>query len=73
LREGNLLQIQGKYDESIAKYDGALALDPRYKDALYREGIALIAMNKSSQAVALFDQILAANPNHKQAHTPKQR
>ena len=28
LREGNLLQLQGKYKEAVAKYDAALALDP---------------------------------------------
>src|SRR5664279_4360776 len=36
LREGNLLQLQGMYNESRAKYDGALAQDPQYKDALYK-------------------------------------
>ena len=38
LREGNLLQLQGLYQEAVAKYDGALTLDPLYKDALYKKG-----------------------------------
>ncbi|WP_286877816.1 tetratricopeptide repeat protein, partial [Methanosaeta sp. UBA458] len=34
-REGRLLQLQGMYEESVAKFDGAIALDPNYKEALY--------------------------------------
>lgn len=68
LREGNLLQMQSYYDESIAKYDGALALDPQYKDALYRKGISLLAIGKTSEAIYLLDQIVVKYPNFKNAY-----
>jgi tetratricopeptide (TPR) repeat protein len=35
LKEGQLLQMQGLFEESVPKFDGALALDPNYRDALY--------------------------------------
>jgi tetratricopeptide (TPR) repeat protein len=49
LREGNLLQLRGMYNESTAKYDGALALDPQYKDALYKKGVSLMVLGRYAE------------------------
>lgn len=53
--KGNLLQIQGKYQEAIAKFDAAIALDPLYKDAIYKKGVALMTSGSITQAIPLFD------------------
>ncbi|OPY51021.1 MAG: lipoprotein NlpI [Methanosaeta sp. PtaU1.Bin060] len=71
LQEGNLLQMQGLYNESRAKYEGALAIDKKYKDALYREGISYMALGDDAQAIGLFDQALQIDPNYKQALNAK--
>ncbi|MGV8089502.1 MAG: tetratricopeptide repeat protein, partial [Methanothrix sp.] len=55
-REGYLLQKLEMYEESLAKYDGAIALYPNYKEALYMKGISQIALSKYDDAEALFDQ-----------------
>ena len=56
LKEGNLLQLQGMYNESTAKYDGALALDPKYTDALYKKGLSLMVLGRYADAGTLFNQ-----------------
>jgi tetratricopeptide (TPR) repeat protein len=71
LKEGNLLQMQGLYNESIVKYEGALTLDAEYKEALYREGISLMALGEDARAVILFDRLLNIAPNYKQAYYAK--
>ena len=58
LREGNLLQLQGMYKEASEKYDGAIALDPLYKDALYKKGVTLMALSNLPEAAKQFDQVL---------------
>jgi tetratricopeptide (TPR) repeat protein len=68
LREGNLLQAQGMYQESVAKYDGALALDPQYKDALYKKATSLMATGNNTGASHLFAQMLQIDPKFKQAY-----
>jgi superkiller protein 3 len=55
----------------LAKYDGAISIDPQYKDALYRKGVSFIATNNTTQAVALFDQVLEIDPSYKQAYNAK--
>lgn len=71
LREGNLLQMQGLYNESVVKYEGAMALDDKYKDALYREGIGFMALGDDARALALFDKIIEIDPKYKQAYNAK--
>jgi len=71
LREGNLLQLQGRFAEAAAKYDGALAKDPKYKDALYRKGLSELEANNTTRAIALFDQVLSLDPKYKQAYNAK--
>ncbi len=71
LREGNLLQTQEMYQEAVAKYDGALTVDPTYKDALYKKGFMLMALNNLTEAEDQFDEALQIDPNFKQAHVAK--
>jgi len=71
LKEGNLLQMQGEYGAASAKYDGALALDRFYKDALYRKGISALAAGDAALAIDLFDEALEIDPKYKLAYNAK--
>lgn len=71
LREGNLLQMQGLYNESTAKYERAVALDDKYKDALYREGISFMALGDDAKALVLFNKIIEIDSKYKQAYNAK--
>jgi tetratricopeptide (TPR) repeat protein len=67
-REGSLLQKQGMFREAIPKFDGALKLDAKYKDALYGKAMSLVAMNNIAEASKLLDQVLALDPRYKSAY-----
>jgi tetratricopeptide (TPR) repeat protein len=71
LREGNLLQTQEMYQEAVTKFEGALNVDPAYKDALYKKGFMLMALNNLTDAEKQFDEALQVDPNFKQAYVAK--
>ncbi|MGB6533116.1 MAG: tetratricopeptide repeat protein [Candidatus Nitrosopolaris sp.] len=52
----------GKYNESIAYFDKALAINPEDFHALYSKGAALLALGKYNECIAYFDKALAINP-----------
>ena len=45
--KGAALANLGKYDEAIALYDKALAIEPNHVEALNNKGLALDALNKN--------------------------
>jgi tetratricopeptide (TPR) repeat protein len=71
LKEGNMLQMIGRYSEASARYDRALEIDYRYKDALYRKGLSLLALGNSSGALDLFERVVDLDPGYKMAHNAK--
>lgn len=71
LREGNLLQMQGLFSEAIPKFDGALRINAKYKDALYRKALSLMAMNNATGGVTLLDQVMTLDPKYKYAYNAK--
>jgi superkiller protein 3 len=64
-QEGNLWQMNGDYGKAAAKYDGALNLDPKYVDALYRKALSLMALGNNSEAISLLNQVLVIDPKQK--------
>ena len=71
-KEGQLLQLQGRFEEAIPKFDSAINLDPKYKDALYRKALSLLASNDTTtQAIELLDQVVLQDPNYKAAYNAK--
>jgi len=71
LKEGNMLQMLGRYAEASARYDRALEIDHRYKDAMYRQGLSFLALENSSDALELFERIIALDPAYKLAQNAK--
>jgi tetratricopeptide (TPR) repeat protein len=60
---GNALINLGRYEEAIAAYDQALAINPNLDEAFYKKGNALINLSRYEEAIAAYDQALAINPN----------
>lgn len=71
LKAGNLLQMQGDYENATDMYDHALLLDPNYKDALYRKALSLIALDENGKALDLLDLVLMKDPKYKLASNAK--
>ncbi len=54
---------EGKHDEAIAEYQQALALDPKFADALHGLAQAYYAKNDFDNAIAAAQRILELDPD----------
>ena len=54
---------EGKHDEAISEYRQAIALDPKFSDALHGLAQAYYAKNDFDSAIAAAQQILALEPD----------
>lgn len=70
--KGLALAKLGRYNESIALYDKALAMDPNYKDALDGKGNALYSLGNYTGAIIYYNKALAMDPNFTRALNGKQ-
>ncbi len=59
---GNSLKSLGRFEEALASYDSALALDFSYLPAWNNRGVILKAMNRLEEALSSYDRALALNP-----------
>jgi len=59
---GTVLDEQKKYDEAIAQYQRAIALDPKDAVAYNNWGIALYEQKKSDDAVAKYQKAIELDP-----------
>ena len=60
-----------RYEEAIACFDHALALDPDFVFALANKGYALNELGKFGEAIVCFDTILKDSPNNLRVMTAK--
>jgi tetratricopeptide (TPR) repeat protein len=60
---GNRYYKLGRYEEAIAAYDAALAIQPDDHDALNGKGIALGNLGRYEEAIAAYDAALAIQPD----------
>jgi tetratricopeptide (TPR) repeat protein len=67
LKEGSLMQMAGDYRGALARFDGALNLDAKYADAMYRKALSLMVLENRSEAMDLLNSILAKDPRQKAA------
>ena len=60
---GNALIEIERYEEAVASYDKAIALNPNYADAFGNRGNALKELRRFDEAVASCDRAIALKPN----------
>ena len=65
---GNVLQKQGKLEESIELYQQALSFKPDFTDAYYNMGSVLQRQGKLEEAIASYQQVLRFKPGLAQAY-----
>jgi tetratricopeptide (TPR) repeat protein len=56
-----------QYEDAIAAFNNALALNPNYCKAWNNRGNALCAIKRQAQALASYDKAVALNPHYHQA------
>ncbi|MCG9132820.1 tetratricopeptide repeat protein [Candidatus Poribacteria bacterium] len=57
-----------QYDEALAEFDKAIALDPNYKNARYGIGLVYLHNQQYTDAIHKLEQLIRDEPNHKEAH-----
>ena len=65
---GNALKLLKRYEESLASYDRAVALQPNHADAHNNRGQVLRELGRYNEALASYDRALALRPHHVMAH-----
>jgi tetratricopeptide (TPR) repeat protein len=63
-----VLRALNRYDEAMADYAYALAVQPDSVVALNNFGVTLGVVNRAGEALAKFDEALALQPNHAEVH-----
>ena len=64
---GVALRDLKRFDDELASYDRALALEPDYPEALNNRGVALRELKRFDDALASFDRALALDPDYANA------
>ena len=62
-RYGLQLNYRRRFDEAVANFDIAVALDPDFTEAWISRGIALFALGQFGEAAASYDRALALAPD----------
>ncbi|HET8549185.1 MAG TPA: tetratricopeptide repeat protein, partial [Bryobacteraceae bacterium] len=65
---GDVLQMQGRFDDAIAAYDRALLIDKRLAGAWYASGCAWLAKEVYATALACFEKAAASAPADAASH-----
>jgi tetratricopeptide (TPR) repeat protein len=65
---GNALKGLRRFDDAVASYDAAIALDPAYAEAPYNRGNALRELGRFDEAIASYEQAIAIRPRYTPAH-----
>jgi tetratricopeptide (TPR) repeat protein/mono/diheme cytochrome c family protein len=60
---GTALTAAGLFDDAVAAYERALAIDPRYAKAANNLGDTLMAMGRPAEALARYEAAIAADPS----------
>jgi tetratricopeptide (TPR) repeat protein len=61
---GYSLRRLGRYDEALAAYDRALALNPNYPQALEYRGEAYLGLDRFAEARDAYARLMAVSPEH---------
>jgi tetratricopeptide (TPR) repeat protein len=58
VKEGDIRDSQGRYEEAIDSYDKALQIDPDDADAWFNKGITLKKMGKHSEGMRSIERAI---------------
>ena len=64
---GHLLNMMGRYDDAIVKFDSFLSSHPDYVSSLFGKGISFIGLNRLDEALSCFDKVLEIDDGHADA------
>ena len=64
---GHLLNMMGRYDDAIVKFDSYLSSHPDYASSLFGKGISFIGLNRLDEALYWFDKALKSDCEHADA------
>lgn len=65
---GLALAALGRHTEALASYERAIALRPRFAEALFNRANQLTRLQRHAQAIEGFQQALAIRPDHATTH-----
>jgi len=65
--KGGSLLKQRKYDEAVAEFDKAIAIDAKYGKAYYMKGYALTRLKRYAEAAQSYEKVLEINPGDSKA------
>jgi tetratricopeptide (TPR) repeat protein len=60
---GDVYARHGQYDQSIAAFTRATAINPNYADAYHNIGNTYVQIKKYTEAIPFFEKALSINPN----------
>lgn len=64
--QGNALARQGRYEEAIAAYDAALAMQPDYRFAVYNKACCYALWGKVERALEQLEEAIALHPQYRE-------
>lgn len=67
-KEGNQLQNEKKFEEAIAKYDAAYALDEKFTVAIHAKVQCLTELNRHDEAIAAAKRLVQLEPDDQFSH-----
>jgi Tfp pilus assembly protein PilF len=62
------LQKRGRWEDALASYDEAIAIDPGLLDALFNRAIVLEELGRLDAALASYEEIIAIDAGHPAVH-----
>ncbi len=65
---GEVLLNDERYNEALAEFRKAIALDPNYEKARYGIGRVFLHSKRYADAINTFEQLIKDEPNYKEAH-----
>ena len=64
--KGNVLRVERRFDDAVAEFERALALDPNFADAYGLLGFTQLDIGQYQRAIEFFDKAIRLSPQNQQ-------